>query len=200
MQMSSRALRAAAATCATLFTAACGDATSYGDSPEALANRAPQAGAALAAKPGNSTIVELAQQTDALNTLVALILSSDARCETNFAELLSGAQGQYTVFAPTNDAFVDLLREVPAEVATSCEVLPSVLAYHVTRGRHTSNSVLAQRSLRMLNDERAVVSGATVAGARLNLELVNISASNGVVHVVDDVLLPPSILAALAGN
>ena len=49
----------------------------------------------------------------------------------------------------------------------------------------------------MLSGEEAVVEGTTIAGAPLNLGLVNISASNGIVHVVDGVLIPPSILAAL---
>jgi uncharacterized surface protein with fasciclin (FAS1) repeats len=49
----------------------------------------------------------------------------------------------------------------------------------------------------MLSGEWATVEGTTIAGAPLNLDLINISASNGIVHVVDGVLLPPSILAAL---
>jgi uncharacterized surface protein with fasciclin (FAS1) repeats len=49
----------------------------------------------------------------------------------------------------------------------------------------------------MLSGEWAAVESTTIAGAPLNLGLVNITASNGIVHVVDGVLLPPSILAAL---
>ena len=153
--------------------------------------------AAAAAKPGTATIVELAQGTSALSTLVFAIGYSDANCGTSFAATLGSKNGQYTVFAPTNDAFATLIAALGQQTVLSCDVLPTVLAFHVTRGRHTSTSVLAHESIRMLSGERAVVDGTTIAGAPLNLGLVNISASNGIVHVVDAVLLPPSILAAL---
>ena len=99
--------------------------------------------------------------------------------------------------APTNAAFATLIGTLGEATVLSCDVLPTVLAFHVTPGRHTSTSVLAHKSFHMLNGERAAVEGTTIAGAPLNLGLVNISASNGIVHVVDAVLLPPSILAAL---
>jgi transforming growth factor-beta-induced protein len=150
----------------------------------------------MAAKPGSATIVELALATDALSTLVFAIGESDTNCGTSFASVLSG-NGQYTVFAPTNAAFGALIDALGAETVLSCDVLPTVLAFHVARGRLTSTAVLNRRSIRMLSGESAAVSGTTVAGARLNLGLVDISASNGIVHVVDDVLIPGSILAAL---
>ena len=153
--------------------------------------------AAAAAKPGTATIVELAQGTSALSTLVFAIGYSDANCGTSFAATLGSKGGQYTVFAPTNDAFATLIGALGEQTVLSCDVLPTVLAFHVTRGRHTSTSVLSHESIRMLSGERAAVEGTSIAGAPLNLGLVNISASNGIVHVVDGVLLPPSILAAL---
>jgi transforming growth factor-beta-induced protein len=153
--------------------------------------------AAAAAKPATATIVQLAQGTSALSTLVFAIGYSDANCGTTFAATLSSTDAQYTVFAPTNDAFAALISALGAPTVLSCNVLPTVLAFHVTPGRHTSTSVLAHQSIRMLSGEKASVSGTTIAGAPLNLGLVNISASNGIVHVVDGVLLPPSILAAL---
>jgi transforming growth factor-beta-induced protein len=153
--------------------------------------------AATAAKPGTATIVELAQGTSALSTLVFAIGYSDTNCGTSFATTLGSAGGQYTVFAPTDAAFATLITALGAPTVLSCDVLPTVLAFHVTPGRHTSTSVLAHKSIRMLSGEQAAVSGTTIAGAPLNLGLVNISASNGIVHVVDGVLLPPSILAAL---
>ena len=151
----------------------------------------------VSAKPGTATIVELAQGTSALSTLVFAIGYSDANCGTNFAATLGSKGGQYTVFAPTNDAFATLIGALGQATVLSCDVLPTVLAFHVTPGRHTSTSVLAHKELRMLSGESAAVEGTTIAGAPLNLGLVNISASNGIVHVVDGVLLPPSILAAL---
>ena len=153
--------------------------------------------AGVTAKPGDATILTLAQETDALSTLVFAIGYSDANCGTSFAATLASRNAQYTVFAPTNDAFSALIDALGAPTVLSCDVLPTVLAFHVTPGRHTSTSVLAHRRIRMLSGEWAAVNGTTIAGAPLNLGLVNISASNGVVHVVDAVLLPPSILTAL---
>ncbi|CAA9557437.1 MAG: Secreted and surface protein containing fasciclin-like repeats [uncultured Thermoleophilia bacterium] len=160
----------------------------------------PAAPTRAAAKPGGSTIVELAQGTSALSTLVFAIGYSEANCGTSFAATLGGAGGQYTVFAPTNAAFATLIGAfgaLGAPTVLSCDVLPAVLAFHVSRGRHTSTSVLSRKSILTLNGERAAVDGTTIASAPLNLGLVNISASNGIVHVVDGVLLPPSIVAAL---
>lgn len=174
--------------------AACSDATAPFATPDdASLSRA----AAAAAKPGTATIVELAQGTSVLSTLVFAIGYSDANCGTSFAATLGSAGGQYTVFAPTNDAFSALIGALGAQTVLSCDVLPTVLAFHVTPGRHTSTSVLSRDRIRMLSGEWAAVEGTTIAGAPLNLGLVNISASNGIVHVVDGVLLPPSILNAL---
>lgn len=177
-----------------LALAACSEPTAPFASPDdAALSRA----AAAAAKPGTATIVELAQGTSALSTLVFAIGYSDANCGTSFAATLGSTSSQYTVFAPTNDAFATLIGALGAPTVLSCDVLPTVLAFHVTPGRHTSTSVLAHKSIRMLSGESAAVEGTTIAGAPLNLGLVNISASNGIVHVVDGVLLPPSILNAL---
>jgi uncharacterized surface protein with fasciclin (FAS1) repeats len=61
---------------------------------------------------------------------------------------LGSPSGQYTVFAPTNAAFASLIGALGQETVLSCDILPAVLAFHVTRGRHTSVSVLAHKSLR----------------------------------------------------
>ena len=131
--------------------------------------------------------------TPALSTLVTAIGVSDTNCGTSFGETLSGPRGQFTVFAPTNAAFDAAFSALGAATVLSCDVLPTVLAYHVTRGRQTSKSVLARPGFRMLSGEYAPVVGTTIAGAPLNLGLIDISASNGIVHVVDAVLVPPSI-------
>lgn len=157
--------------------------TALGGGPLAARNEA--------ARPGTSTIVELAQATPFLSTLLFAVNESDTRCGTSFGATLSGKQGQYTVFAPTNDAFTALIGQLGAPTVLSCDVLPKVLAYHVTTGRQTSVSVLKKKQIRMLSGEFAEVVGTTVGGAPLNLQNVDFSASNGVVHVVDAVLLPP---------
>jgi transforming growth factor-beta-induced protein len=176
-----------------LLLAACSDSPSA--PVDAVTAEAPPSFAA-AARPSTASIVDLAVATDALSTLVFAIGYSDENCGTGFGALLSGA-GQYTAFAPTNDAFDTLIGALGAELVLSCDVLPTVLAFHVAPGRLNSQAVLNRKSIRMLSGESAAVSGTTIAGAPLNLDLVNISASNGIVHVVDAVLIPGSILAAL---
>lgn len=178
---------------AVLATSACSDA-SYATAVDVEPTLSREA--AAAAKPGPLSIAELASATAALSTLDFALEYSDANCGTNFGATLSGG-AQYTVFAPTNAAFAAAIDALGAATVLSCDVLPTVLAFHVTPGRHTSTSVLARKQIRMLSGEVAAVEGTTVAGAPLNLGLINISARNGIVHVVDAVLLPPSILAAL---
>lgn len=185
----------AAAAALVLGTTACSDSAT---SPlPAVAEPALSRAAAAAAKPGTQTIVQLAQATPTLSTLVFAIGYSDTNCGTSFGAALSSTDNQFTVFAPTDAAFATLISTLGAPTVLSCNVLPTVLAFHVTPGRHTSTSVLARKSIRMLSGERAAVQGTTIAGAPLDLGNVNISGSNGVVHVVSAVLLPPSILAAL---
>ncbi|MDF1504963.1 fasciclin domain-containing protein [Roseisolibacter sp. H3M3-2] len=86
-----------------------------------------------------------------------------------------------------------LIGQLGAETVLSCAVLPNVLSFHVARGRHTSTSVLARPTLPMVNGESAAIVGTTTAGAPLDLGLIDVAAGNGIVHVVDAVLLPPSL-------
>jgi uncharacterized surface protein with fasciclin (FAS1) repeats len=114
------------------------------------------------------------------DTLIALL--------TQYPNLVStlSQRGQYTVFAPTDDAFagVDLSGLSPAQIE-------NVLRYHVAVGNRGSASVLGSTQIRMLNGEFAEVSGATIAGAPI--DATDIRASNGVIHVVEAVLVPPSL-------
>ena len=128
--------------------------------------------------------------------------------------LLTG-DDKYTLFAPTNDAFRSLqgtlaekfdLDIEPAPEVT-CEVdallgegtLFTVLAYHLTEGRRFSNSVFNRnnpKEIEMLaagyitsTPSLTIIDGA-MQTAKPNTSLVNINASNGVIHVIDTVLLP----------
>jgi len=189
-------LRASATVLSVLALAACSDSVSAPlDTVETTLAAAPPSFAA-AARPGTASIVELAVGTSALSTLVFALGFSDAECGTGFVDLLSGP-GAYTVFAPTDAAFTALIGALGEETVLSCDVLPTVLAFHVAPGRLSSKPVLSRKSIRMLSGESAAVVGTSIAGAPLNLGLVDISASNGIVHVVDAVLIPGSILAAL---
>ena len=146
-------------------------------------------------KPGTVTIAALAASVDTLSTLNFAIAYSDSACGSGFATALSSEDDQFTVFAPTNTAFATAIDVLGAATVLDCAVLPVVLAYHVTRGRHWSRNVLAHKRFRMLSGEYAYVDAdaLTIADAPLDATLLDNSASNGMVHVVDAVLLPPSI-------
>lgn len=132
-------------------------------------------------------IVDLAVQTEFLSTLVAAVKAGD------LVGVLKG-DGPFTVFAPTNDAFAKL----PAGTVENLlkpenkAQLVAVLTYHVVPGKVYSKDLkngmkakTAQGSevTITLKDGKAMVNNATVTTA-------DIEASNGVVHVIDTVILP----------
>lgn len=147
--------------------------------------------------PSRSTdsIVEIASDAG-FTTLLAAVGCADPAVA---AALTSG--DQYTVFAPTDQAFSDLGLN-PGNIcgAFSRSTLTSILLYHVEAGRHFSNSVLPKRAGQVKTVEtllgqtfKVSSSGAirTASGAT-NPQIVaaNIPATNGVIHVVNAVLVP----------
>jgi transforming growth factor-beta-induced protein len=103
----------------------------------------------------------------------------------------------FTVFAPTNDAFADLLEELglsAGELLADKSLLTAVLLYHVTGGDRYAAGLVASGFARMLDGNGASIS--TENGqAYINdskILTVNIRARNGLVHVIDKVLLPPT--------
>ena len=137
----------------------------------------------------DKTIVAIAANTDFLSTLVAAVKAGD------LVDVL-GSDGPFTVFAPTNEAFAAL----PAGTLESLlkpenkDQLVSILKYHVVPGKVMSTDLsdgmkagTAEGSEITINikDGKVMVNGANVTAA-------DIAASNGVVHVIDAVILPPS--------
>jgi uncharacterized surface protein with fasciclin (FAS1) repeats len=103
---------------------------------------------------------------------------------TGLDDVLDGHGGQYTVFGPTDAAFSD----VDTAGLTTAE-LRNVLLYHVTSGRRYEPSVVNAPQLRMRNGDTVSVDGTTLNGS-VEITATNIEASNGVIHVIDGVLLP----------
>jgi uncharacterized surface protein with fasciclin (FAS1) repeats len=142
--------------------------------------------AGCASTPAPATITDTAARTPQLSTLSKLI--NDA----GLADTLRGA-GPFTVFAPTNDAFKAVPAATMARLAQDKEMLLAVLNYHVIPGKlsaadvktgnvktvHGANVALSKAGT-FVTVEDAVVSQADVA------------VTNGVVHVIDQVLLPPA--------
>ena len=138
-------------------------------------------------KPGHLTIVGIVLQNDGeFDVLQAAVIR---------AGLVGALDGpnQYTVFAPTDGAFATTLGVADEAAAIAAlnslpmETLTDILLFHVTAGRRNSRSVIAAPSYEMLN-------GATLTREQLmaaGLAATDISASNGMVHVINAVLLPP---------
>lgn len=138
-------------------------------------------------------IVEIAQATPELSTLVAVL--------TKFPDLVTAlsSEGTYTVFAPTNDAFTALLAAIGQSSADDVpeSVLRTILEYHVIStdaimsgdlsDGQTAEALSGEQISVTIDDNGVFISDAKVA-------LPDVEASNGVVHVMEDVMVPPSIV------
>jgi len=141
---------------------------------------------AAAAKPGPSTIVALVLADDGeFDVLQAAVVRA------GLVDALNG-KGQFTVFAPTDAAFITTLGVADeAEAIATVKALPvdaltSILLYHVTEGRRNSKSVLAAPQYKMLNGEYLTRDELAAAG----IAATDLSASNGIIHVINAVLIP----------
>ncbi len=137
----------------------------------------------------DKNIVELAVGTDALSTLVTAVKAG------GLVETLSG-DGPFTVFAPTNDAFAALPEGTLASLLKpeNKDQLVAVLTYHVVAGNVKSTDLSDGMKAKTVQGEEVTVdlsSGAKINGA--TVVNADIMASNGVVHVIDQVILPPSM-------
>lgn len=140
--------------------------------------------------------------------LVDALFYVDEELDAGLVDLFLNGTDQYTVFAPTDDAFMALfgvaegylgldegtiesVRVLPAEVVLA------VLQYHVTDGRRAANSVVPKNGSRTIE---TLLDGATFAvntdlsidavGNSANIAAANVFATNGIVHVIDAVILP----------
>ncbi len=138
-----------------------------------------------ATTPSPTTIAETAARTPQLSTLNKLI--NDA----GLADTLRGA-GPFTVFAPSDEAFKAVPAKTLAELAADKELLKAVLTYHVVPGKLTTAEAK--------NGNLKTVQGANVAlskaGTFVTVEdalvtQADVGATNGVVHIIDKVLMPP---------
>ena len=138
-----------------------------------------------ATAPAPTTIAETAARTPALSTLARLI--NDA----GLGDTLR-SPGPYTVFAPSDEAFKAMPAKTLAELAKDKELLKSVLTYHVLPGKVPAGEVRTGSA--------KTVQGANVALSRAGsfvtveeavVTHADVKASNGVVHVIDRVLIPP---------
>jgi uncharacterized surface protein with fasciclin (FAS1) repeats len=137
----------------------------------------------------DKNIVELAVNTDFLSTLVAAVQAGE------LVDVLTG-DGPFTVFAPTNEAFAALPEGTLASLLKpeNKDQLVAILTYHVVAGRVMSTDLSNGMEATTVNGSKIKIgvskTGVTVNGATVTA--ADIKASNGVVHVIDQVILPPS--------
>jgi len=103
-------------------------------------------------------------------------------------------QGPFTVFAPTDAAFAKVPKATLNALAKDKAKLQAVLLYHVARGKVRAKKVVTLERVQTLNGAsvRIRVRGGTVRVGGAKVTTPDVLASNGVIHVIDKVLLPPS--------
>lgn len=146
------------------------------------------------------SILETAKAAGQFETLQAALKTAE------LDGALSG-EGPFTVFAPTDEAFAKLPKGVVAELLKeeNREQLTSILTYHVVSGNMESGKVVKKDFLTTLNGQRLAVKvdkkeGTSIAGS--GLVQADILCDNGVIHIIDTVMLPNSedILATAAAT
>ena len=147
-----------------------------------------------AAAESSLTILGVALQTENLQTLLVAVQRGGYLATFN-------GEGSFTVFAPTDDAFATALDELgltAEELLDDEELLNSVLTYHVVEGAVFSGDLEDGMEVVTLNGAILTINvtdeGVTVTdgnGNTYNVIAADVEASNGVVHIIDGVLLPP---------
>jgi transforming growth factor-beta-induced protein len=136
-------------------------------------------------------IVEIAASDERFSTLVAAVTKA------NLVETLSGP-GPFTVFAPTNDAFAALLAElgIMAEELLNSPDLKNILLYHVVLDtKATAADVVKLSKITMANGKDVTIEvkdGNVILNGSIKVIITDIMATNGVIHVIDGVLIPPA--------
>jgi uncharacterized surface protein with fasciclin (FAS1) repeats len=194
-----------------LFAGCESDNAIMGPSDNGFGEMAKVGNAQRSPAPGSASIAEIVvASAEADQPQFTLLLG--ALEYTGLTGVFTGGE-QYTVFAPTDQAFLNLVESLSeslnSEILTNDGpfvaiddllgegTVTNVLLYHVTEGRRAANSVVPPRGLRkittLLGATFTVNSNGVItdlAGQEANIVAPNISASNGIIHVIDTVILP----------
>ncbi len=172
---------AATAAFAGLLLAACGSDTS---------NAAPAttaAPAATAAADGAKDIVDTAVAAGNFNTLATALTAA------GLVDTLKGP-GPFTVFAPTDEAFAKVPKETLAKLLADKDALTKVLTYHVLAGKVEAKDVKPGDVKTVEGSPLTItVDGSTVMVGDATVTTTDIQTRNGVIHVIDSVLIPPTV-------
>ncbi len=129
-------------------------------------------------------IVDTAVANGSFTTLVAAVQAAD------LVETLKG-EGPFTVFAPTDDAFAALPEGTIEALLADIPTLTGILTYHVVSGAVMSSALTEGMMAETVNGQSVTFTlegGAMINGA--NITMTDIEATNGVIHVIDAVILP----------
>lgn len=137
------------------------------------------------APPAEKDIVETATEAGGFTALLAALDAAD------LTETMKG-DGPFTVFAPTDAAFEALPEGALDDLLANTDELTRVLTYHVVAGKYMSTEIAGMDNLTSLEGSALAITadgGVKVDGA--NVTTADIECSNGVIHVIDAVMLPP---------
>jgi PGF-CTERM protein len=149
--------------------------------------------------PLQNTIAQIAANNTNLTELVALLKKA------NLTDVLNGP-GNFTVLAPTNDAFAKVNASALADLQNNTTALKTTLLYHVIPKKYLENNFTGNGTVTTVNGLALPysVNGTKVTfGSGNNTATVtkaDINASNGVIHVIDGVLTPPAGAAAVTAS
>jgi uncharacterized surface protein with fasciclin (FAS1) repeats len=174
---------------ASLVLAACGDdgaTTETTAAPETT-----EAAAETTAAPAEAgDIVAVATEAGSFTTLAAALGAA------SLVETLQG-EGPFTVFAPTDAAFAALPEGLVDALLLpeNVDVLADILLFHVIVGSEVTSDLVAAGDVEMGNGDLAtiVVDGSTITIADAPISAVDVDASNGVIHVIDAVMVPADV-------
>lgn len=141
---------------------------------------------------GAKDIVDTAVSAGAFNTLVKAVQAA------GLVEALK-SDGPFTVFAPTDDAFAKLPGGTLDSLLANPDQLRAILLYHVVPGKFMAVDVVKMNSVKTLLGQAAAIrtqSTARIDGA--NITTTDIETSNGVIHVIDSVILPENDIIEVA--
>ena len=143
----------------------------------------------------DNNIVETAIAAGQFKTLAALVTKA------GLADTLATG-GPFTVFAPTDEAFAKVPQTTLDALAANPDLLKSVLLYHVVSGTVKAADVVKLSSAKTLEGRSVAikVAGGSVYIDQAKVTTPDVMASNGVIHVIDSVLIPQTAPAAPAKN
>jgi uncharacterized surface protein with fasciclin (FAS1) repeats len=142
---------------------------------------------AQAQTPAPKDIVDTAVANGSFKTLATALQAA------GLVETLKGA-GPFTVFAPTDAAFAKIPKETLDALLKDKQKLTAVLTYHVVAGKVAAADVVKLKSAKTLNGQEASIhaAGGSVMVGNAKVVQTDIMTSNGIIHVIDTVLMPPS--------